>query len=63
MKRIAVLFADGVEESEALTIVDILRRAEMDAKIVGVPGREILGAHQISIQADVMIKELRRIFR
>ena len=59
MKRIAVLFADGVEESEALTIVDILRRAEMDAKIVGVPGREILGAHQISIQADVMIKELQ----
>lgn len=56
MKKIAVLFADGAEESEALTIVDILRRAEMDARIVGVSGKNITGAHGIEMLADIRIE-------
>lgn len=52
MKKIAVLFANGFEESEALTIVDILRRAGMDARIVGAAEEEIMGAHNICVRAD-----------
>ena len=59
MKRIAVLFADGVEESESLTIVDILRRAQMEAVIVGVTGKEIMGVHDINIRADIELKDVK----
>lgn len=59
MKKIAVLFADGFEESEALTIVDVLRRAQLDAKIVGVTGDIITGAHAISVQADMSLADLK----
>lgn len=53
MKKIAVLFAEGYEESEALTVVDVLRRAGMDAAVAGVGGSEITGAHGIRVRADV----------
>ena len=58
MSKIAVLFADGFEESEALTIVDVLRRAQMEAIITGVTGQEITGAHDIVVHADVMLSEV-----
>ena len=59
MKRIAVLFADGFEESESLTIVDILRRALMEAVIVGVTGKEVMGVHDINIRADLELKDVK----
>ena len=59
MKKIAVLFAEGFEESEALTIVDVLRRAQLDAGIVGVAAAEITGAHGIAVQADQLLADLK----
>ena len=59
MKRIAVLFADGFEESESLTIVDILRRAQMDSVIVGVTGKEVMGVHDINVRADIELKDVK----
>ena len=58
MKRIAVLFAEGYEESEALTVTDILRRAGMEAVVTGVTGDEIIGAHGVCIRADVMLSAI-----
>ena len=58
MKKIAVLFEEGFEESEALTIVDILRRAGMDALVAGVSAREITGAHHVCIRADILLGNL-----
>lgn len=57
-KRVAVMLADGCEEGEVLTIVDILRRAEIEADLVGL--REVVsGAHEIVIKADrVLDKDL-----
>ena len=55
METIAVLFAPGFEESEALTVVDVLRRAGLDAKSVGVGGAEITGAHGVSIRTDTTL--------
>ena len=55
---IAVFLAQGFEEIEALAVVDVLRRAELPVKTVGVGGREITGAHGICVKADMEEKEV-----
>ncbi len=53
MKKTAMLFANGFEEVEALTVVDLLRRAEIVCDIVALDGApEIVGAHGIAVRAD-----------
>lgn len=58
MNPIAVLFAPGFEEAEALTIVDILRRANLPAETVGVTGHEITGGHGITLKADKTLTDI-----
>ena len=58
MKKIAVIFANGTEEIEALTPVDVLRRAEVDCDIVSVSGEYPTGSHGISVKADRLIEEV-----
>ena len=55
---IAVFLAQGFEEIEALAVVDVLRRAELPVKTVGVGGKEITGAHGICVKADMEEKEV-----
>lgn len=53
-----VHLADGFEEIEALTIVDVLRRAGVDAKTVSMgEGKMVRGAHDIKVEADLMFAE------
>lgn len=49
---ICVFLANGFEEIEALAVVDVLRRAELDVRTVGVGGKSVTGAHGITVQAD-----------
>ncbi|MBR5539902.1 MAG: DJ-1/PfpI family protein [Clostridia bacterium] len=49
---IVVFLANGFEEIEALTTVDILRRAGLTVRTVGIGGHTIVGAHGIAVQAD-----------
>ena len=59
MKRINVYLADGFEEIEAVTIIDVLRRGEI--KVFTVSVKESLmvkGAHGIEIKADINIKSM-----
>lgn len=53
-----VFFAEGFEEIEAITVVDVLRRAEIDVKTVGVGGKIITGAHDIPVTCDILDTEL-----
>lgn len=55
---IAVLLADGFEEIEALTPLDILRRAGMDARTVGINAKVAVGAHGISVVCDLSPDEV-----
>lgn len=55
MKKVAVMVADGTEEIEALTVVDVMRRANIHCDIVSVEGREIKSSHNIEILADKVI--------
>ena len=52
--KIAILLADGFEEIEALTPVDLLRRANLDIDLIGIEKAVITGAHEIKITADII---------
>lgn len=59
MKQICVFLADGFEEIEGLTVVDLLRRAGVETKMVSITGDlEIHGAHGIDIKADILFENL-----
>lgn len=55
---IYVMIAHGFEEIEALTIVDVLRRAELEVQMVGVGGKTVTGAHGITVHCDIADKEV-----
>jgi len=53
-----VHLADGFEEIEALTIVDLLRRAEIETETVSITGRlPVTGAHGIKVVADILFED------
>lgn len=58
MHRSFIFLAEGFEEIEALTVVDVMRRAGMDIKTVSITSeREVVGAHGIPVKADLTFKE------
>lgn len=59
MNDICVFFGEGYEEIEALTVVDILRRASIPVKMVSITDeREVTGSHQITVKMDSLLSEL-----
>lgn len=53
MKKVCVMLAEGFEEIEALTVVDILRRGEIAVDMVSITEDEMItGAHGITVKAD-----------
>lgn len=52
-RRVAVFLAEGFEEIEAVTPIDVLRRAGADVLSVGLAGLEVTGAHGVVYRADV----------
>ncbi len=56
---IAVLLIDGFEEIEALLPVDMLRRAGLEVKTVGMNGKIVAGSHKIPVIADIEPSEVK----
>ncbi|MDE6329788.1 MAG: DJ-1/PfpI family protein [Muribaculaceae bacterium] len=55
MKTSFLFLADGFEEVEALTPVDVLRRAGIPVKTVSISSSmQVTGAHGITVKADVL---------
>lgn len=50
--------ADGFEEVEAIAPIDMLRRAGVEVKTVGVTGEVVNGSHGIKVIPDIMIKDI-----
>ncbi len=58
MERVFVPLAEGFEEIEAITIIDVLRRAGVEVITAGVDKKEIKGAHGIIVTADRNLEEI-----
>ena len=59
MSRVYVFLADGFEEIEGLTVVDILRRAGVDTTTVSImERRNVMGSHKIPVMADACFGEV-----
>ncbi len=53
-----VLLVDGFEEVEAIEPIDIMRRAGIDVKTVGVNSKTVTGSHGIPVIADIDFSEV-----
>lgn len=58
-KKVGVFLADGFEEIEGLTVVDLLRRADVEVTTISITGEyTIHGAHKIDVQADKLFEDV-----
>ena len=58
-RRVLVPLAHGFEEIEAITIIDVLRRADLDVVTAGLSHSPARGAHGIEVMPDTCIDEVR----
>lgn len=59
MSKVAVFFGTGYEEIEALTVVDILRRAGIETEMVSITGEKtVASSHQITVAMDKVLREV-----
>ena len=55
---IYMFLGTGFEETEAIAPLDLLRRAGVEVKTVGLNGKVIYGGHNIGVEADIEIDQL-----
>ncbi len=60
MKKVVVILAEGFEEIEALTPIDILRRAGLNVTVAGVGSTLVEGAHKITVKCDVEVSAVEK---
>ncbi len=59
MAKTVIFLADGFEEIEALTVVDLLRRAGIEITTASIMGRNLVeGSHKIKVEADTLIEDI-----
>lgn len=58
--KVAVMLADGFEEIEALTVVDILRRSNIKCDMISIKNEIVEGTHDVVIKSDKNIKEINK---
>ena len=58
MKKVLIALVDGFEEIEASCIIDVLRRAGIDALTAGIPATVIKGMNGITFMADKRMEEI-----
>jgi len=59
MSRVLVPLAPGFEEIEAVTLVDLLRRAGIEVHTAALADRQVTGSHGITVTADLGLGAVR----
>lgn len=59
MAKVLIPMAMGFEEIEALTLVDVLRRAEIEVTIAGLDRKAPSGAHGVKVQTDILLDDVK----
>ncbi|MGE5172293.1 MAG: DJ-1/PfpI family protein, partial [Betaproteobacteria bacterium] len=59
MPRVAVILADGFEEVEAVAIIDVLRRAEIDTVVAGLHDGPVASARKMKVLPDTVIDTVK----
>jgi 4-methyl-5(b-hydroxyethyl)-thiazole monophosphate biosynthesis len=62
MPHAVIVLADGFEEVEAVTCIDLLRRAGVKVTVLGLGAAEVRGAHNIWVKADMPFNKLAEPF-
>jgi 4-methyl-5(b-hydroxyethyl)-thiazole monophosphate biosynthesis len=57
-ERILVPLADGFEEIEAVTVIDVLRRADLEVTVAGLKPGSVRGSHGIVLTPDAELGAL-----
>lgn len=57
--KVAIVLANGFEEIEAVSLIDILRRAEIDAASVGLDKKCVRSTHGIELVADEILDDIK----
>lgn len=57
MAKAVVFLGEGFEEIEALTVVDVLRRGQIECHMCSLKGESVKGAHEIEVNVDMSIEE------
>ena len=55
-KKAIIILADGFEEIEAITVIDILRRAGVEVTICGLDSKEVKGSKEVVVIADKILE-------
>lgn len=58
MRKTLIILAEGFEEIEALTVVDVMRRADVVCDICTLSDEYVNGAHDIVVKADLAIEDV-----
>lgn len=59
MNKLGIFMADGCEEIEGLTVVDIARRADIEIMMISITGkREVTSSHKVTFLADALAAEV-----
>ena len=59
MKKVLIFLAEGFEEIEAISIIDVLRRAEISVTTVSINNNyAVKGAHNIEVKTDKLFDEV-----
>lgn len=59
MKKVGIFMADGCEEIEGLTVVDIVRRAKLEMTTISITDKkEVTSSHNVTFLTDALASEV-----